>query len=91
MGPEDRVRRYGSISTPGLRIPAGSTARLAAAQRLGERLRALAVVPGAVVAADRVVVGDRAAGGDHRVGGRGLDLVPLLDLGAAPRRGEDVK
>ena len=62
--------------------------RLGGAQRRRERVRALAVVPGAVVAADRVVVGDRAAGVDHRVRDGGLDLVPLLDLGAAPRRGE---
>ena len=36
----------------------------------GEAVRALAVVPGPVVAADRVVVGDRAAGRDHRLGRR---------------------
>src|SRR6201989_908122 len=47
--------------------------------------RALAVVPGAMVAADRVVMGDRAAALDQRLGHRGLDLVPLLDLAAADR------
>ena len=58
---------YGSISTPGFRAPVGSSAALAPAERLGERLRALAVVPRTVVAADRVVVGDRAAAREHRL------------------------
>src|SRR5689334_11927100 len=48
-------------------------------QPCGERVRALAVVPRPVVAADRMVVGDGSAVGDDRVGHRGLDLVPLLD------------
>ena len=76
----------GSIRTPGLSIPARVQLGLGGAQRGGERGRALAVVPGAVVAADRVVVGDRAAALDHRLGGGGLDLVPLLDLAAPHRR-----
>ena len=62
---------------------------LGGAEGGGEGGRALAVVPGAVVAADGVVVGDRAAGVDQRLGDGGLDLVPLLDLAAADRRGED--
>ena len=57
-------------------------------QRRGERLGALAVVPGPVVAADGVVVGDRPARGDDRLRGGRLDLVPLLELVAAPGRGE---
>ena len=80
---------HGSISTPGLSAPLGSTRRLGAAQRGGERLRTLAVVPRPVVAADRVVVGDRAAALDHRVRGGPLDLGPLLELGAAARRRQD--
>ena len=59
---------------------------LGGAQGGGEGCRALAVVPGAVIAADGVVMGDRAAGLDQRLGGRRLDLVPLLDLAAADRR-----
>ncbi len=95
----DRLRRRlrlnrheeaaGSIRTPGLSTPAGSSCSLAARSAVGEGVGALAVIPGPVVAADRVVVGDRAPGGDHGVGGGGLDLVPLLDLAAAARRGED--
>ena len=53
-GPRRPARR-------GCRIPAGSTAALAAAQRGREGVGPLAVVPGPVVATDRVVVGDRAA------------------------------
>ena len=79
---------HGSISTPGLRMPLRVDGGLGRAQRRGERLRALAVVPGAVVAADRVVVGDRAAGRLDRLRGGRLDLVPLLELGAAPGRRE---
>jgi hypothetical protein len=48
-------------------------------ERLGEQGRALAVVPGTVVAADCVVMGHRAAAGDHRVERRGFDRMPLLD------------
>src|SRR6478672_12981412 len=62
---------------------------LGGAQGGSEGGRALAVVGGAVVAADGVVVGDRAAGVDQRFGDGGLDLVPLLDLAAADRRGDD--
>src|SRR6476661_7486727 len=58
-------------------------------QRGGEGRRALTVIPGAVVAADRVVVRDGPPGFDHRLGGRRLDLVPLLDLASADRRRED--
>ena len=80
--------RYGSISTPGLSRPAGSSARLGRAQGRGERVRALRVVPRAVIAADAVVVRDRAARVEDRAAGRGLHLVPLRDLVAAPRRRE---
>ena len=62
---------------------------LGRAQGGGERRRALAVIPGTVVAADRVVVGDRAAGVDQRLGDGRLDLVPLLDLAAANSGRED--
>ena len=60
---------YGSISTPGLSRPCGSSALFAARERLGEQRRALAVVPRAVIAPDRVMMGDGAAGRDQRVGG----------------------
>ena len=86
--PRPCSRGQGSIRTPGLRIPFGSSSALAARSAAANGCRALAVVPGAVIAADRVVVGDRAARFDHRLRGRGLDLVPLLDLAAAHRRGE---
>ena len=59
---------------------------LGAAQRGGERLGPLAVVPRAVVAADRVVVGDRAAGRDERIGDGLLDGPPLPVLLPAARR-----
>ena len=72
-----------SQSTPGLRRPSGIERRLRRAPGGRERLRALRVVPAAVVAADRVVVGDRAAGGEHRVARDGLDRGPLRDLLAA--------
>ena len=71
---------YGSTSTPGLSVAPGSTARFARAKRLGELVGALPVVPRAMVAADGVVMGDRASGRQNRLGGRGLHLVPLLDL-----------
>src|SRR6185295_17929914 len=45
-----------------------------------ERLRALLVVPAAVVAADGVMVRDRAARGEHRGAGDGLDRAPPGDL-----------
>ena len=48
-------------------------------ERGGEERRALAVVPGTVIAADRVVVRDRAAGGNERIRCSGLDVSPLLD------------
>ena len=70
-------------------MPAGSRACLAARSAARERLRALAVVPRAVVAADRVVVGDGAAVRDDRLARRRLDLVPHRDLGAAAARRDD--
>src|SRR5262249_20286002 len=54
------------------------------AQRRRERLGALAVVPGPVVAADRVVVRDRAAVAQERLARGALDLGPLLELAATP-------
>ena len=86
MRPKDCRTPQGSIRTPGLRIAGRVELGLGGAQGGGEGGRALAVVPGAVVAADRVVVGDRAAALDQRLGDRGLDLVPLLDLSAAHGR-----
>src|SRR6201994_3584944 len=62
--------------------------RLCRSQSGSEGRRTLPVVPGTVVAADRVMVGDRAAALDQRLRDGGLDLVPLLDLAAADRRGE---
>src|SRR5437763_9633668 len=47
--------------------------RLGAAQRGGERVRSLAVVPRPVVAPDGVVVRDDSALLDHRIGGNALD------------------
>ena len=78
----------GSIRTPGIEHPGRVELGLGGAQGGGERGRALAVIPGPVIAADRVVVGDRAAAVDQRLGDRRLDLVPLLDLAAAHRRRE---
>lgn len=59
---------------------------LGAAERGGEDVGALFVVPGSVVASDGVVVGDGSAGRDDRVADRRLDLVPLGDLVAASAR-----
>ena len=61
------------------------------AQGIGERLRPPAVVPRSVVAPDRVVVCDRSAGVDQDVADGRLDLAPLLDLRAAPGRGQHAK
>ena len=47
----------------GVEHPGRVHCRLGRAERRRERLGALAVIPGPVVAADRVVVGDGAAGG----------------------------
>src|SRR5215470_1988270 len=49
------------------------------AQRRGKQGRALAVVPGTVVAPDRMMMGDGAAALDHRVERRRFDRLPLLD------------
>ena len=68
---------HGSSSTPGLRMPGRVERGLGRAQGRRERVRALPVVPGAVVATDRVVVGDGAAGGADRLGHGGFDVVPL--------------
>ena len=54
------------------------------AQRRGEQVRPLAIVPAAMIAPDRVMMGDRAAGGDQRVARRALDRPPLLDQRAMP-------
>ena len=59
---------------------------LGGAQRRGEQVRPLAVVPAAMVAADGVVMRDRAAGVDQRVARRGLDRPPLLEQRAVPAK-----
>src|SRR6516165_6062600 len=56
--------------------------RLRRLERRGEERRALAVVPGAMIASDGVVVRDGAARLDERVGGGVLDRLPLLQEGA---------
>ena len=53
---------HGSSSTPGLRMPGRVQRRLRRRAGRRERVRALPVIPGAVVATDRVVMGDGAAG-----------------------------
>jgi len=78
----------GSDEHAGVHQPRGINRGLGAAQCGCEQIRALGVVPRAVVAADRVVVGDRPAAGDDRGARRVLHLVPLGDLVAAPRGGE---
>src|SRR6185312_3837460 len=96
ISPPDGLRK-GSAQPPGSGVEqdpwvedAGRIElRLGRAESGGEGRRALAVVPGAMVATDRVVVGDRAAAAGQRLGDGGLDLVPLLDLPTADRRGED--
>ena len=95
MPRRDRVPRAAAVDAAsgvdqdaGIEDPGRVELGLGGAQGGGEGGRALAVVPGAVVAADRVVVGDRAAALDQRLGDGRLDLVPLLDLAAAHRRRE---
>src|SRR5436305_3965795 len=51
---------------------------LGGAQRLGEQRRALAVIPGPMIASDRVMMRDRAALRDHGIERRTLDTAPLL-------------
>ena len=79
--------------TPGLRIPAGSSAALAAVKACPNSLRSLAAIPRVVVAAHGVVVGDRPAVSQQRVGRGGLDLVPHRQLraDAAGRRHREVR
>ena len=73
----------GSMSTPGLRMPSGSSVPLGRPQGVGEQLGPLAVVAlGPVHAADRVVVGDGAAGVDDGLVGGRLHLLPHGDLRA---------
>jgi hypothetical protein len=60
-----------------------------APQGHAERFRPLPLVPGQVVTAHRVVVGDRSAGRQQCVAGRPLYRVPLRDLLAPARRGQD--
>src|ERR1051325_2439954 len=69
-----RVDQYPRIEQP-LRV---EFAR-GRAQRRGEQGRALAVVPGAMVAPDRMMMRARAAAVDHRVERRRFDRRPLLD------------
>src|SRR5581483_7200080 len=60
-------------------------------QRTGEQLRALAVVPGPMVAAYGMMMGDGAAGRDQGVARRSLDRLPLLEqrtVAAEPVEGE---
>ena len=70
----------GSISTPGVQDAGRVERALRGAQRAGEAVGPLPVVPGAVIAADGVVMRDRAAVPQDRVRRRGLDLRPLLEL-----------
>ena len=78
-----------SIEHAGVERSGGVERRLGRAQRGGERLGPLAVIPRPVVAPDGVVVGDGPAGGQDRVGGGALDLRPLLELLAPAGRGQD--
>ena len=77
---------YGSISTPGFRIPAGSTSRFAARSASANGSGRCRSYQGRWSRPDRVVVRDRAAARFYRLAGGRLDDVPLLDLGAAARR-----
>src|SRR5438477_1686058 len=74
---------------PGIEGPCRIERGFGGGQRGGERIRALAVVPGPVVAADGVVMGDGPAAVDHDVRGGPLYLRPLLELPADASRGED--
>ncbi len=62
---------------------------LRGAQRPGEELWPLLVVPAPVVAADGVVVRDRAAVVEDRPRDRGFDRVPLLELRAGTGRRDE--
>ena len=80
--------RTGSTSTPGLRIPAGSSAALAARSASANgsgRWRSYQGRWSRPTAWWWVIVPPAA---DDRLGRRGLDLRPLLELRAAARRGE---
>ena len=80
---------YGSMRTPGLRTPAGSTAALAprsAAANGSGRWRSYQGRWSRPTAWWWVIVPPAAITASRR---RRLDLVPLLDLAAAPRRGDD--
>ena len=76
---ELRIEQHAGVQDAGRVERALGAARSARAKSVA----ALAVVPGAVVAADGVVVRDRAAEPDQRLARGRLDLVPLLELGAA--------
>ena len=65
-------------------MPCGSSAPLAARKRRCEQFRPLAVVPRAMIAADRVVMRDRPARRDHGVARGVLDRLPLLEQRAMP-------
>jgi hypothetical protein len=49
------------------------------AQRRGEKLRTLTIVPAPVIATDGVMVRDRATRLDQRIAGRILDRLPLFE------------
>ena len=71
----------------GVHDPGWVEALLDRQQRLDAELADLGLHVGSVVAADRMVMGDRPPGGDDRVAGGGLELPPLLDLGAGTGAG----
>src|SRR5690349_20901411 len=83
IGPESKGSSGSSADQhAGVHDPVGVDGALGGAERVGEQLRALAVVLRAVHPADGVVVRDRAAGvGDRLAGGR-LHLRPLRQLRA---------
>src|SRR3954447_21271692 len=83
----DRAPRSGHRQQhAGVEDAGGVQSRLRSGQRLREGLGPLAGVPTRVVTPDGMVMRDRAAGGEDGLAGRRLDLVPLGELAAAPRR-----
>src|SRR5437763_2230339 len=86
----DRAPRSGHRQQhAGVEDAGGVQSRLRSGQRLRERLGPLSGVPSRVVTPDGMVMRDRAAGGEDGLAGRRLDLVPLCELTAAPRRRHD--
>ena len=80
-----RRARHGSIRTPGLRMPAGSTAALAARRAAAKGSGRWRSYQGRWSRPTAWWWRDRAAPGGDRLGGRRLDLVPLGQLVAAAR------